>query len=65
MSEEFHLPRPDKISAKETVRLPRVVKKTGKDTVRLNRPAAKPAPAPGATMEDYLKQQKPHLEPPK
>ncbi len=65
MSEEFHIPRPDKLSAKDTVRLPRPAKKAGKDTVRLPRPAAKPAPAPGTMLEDYLQQQHPHVEPPK
>lgn len=65
MTEEFHIPRPATPSAKDTVRLPRPAKKTGKDTVRLPRPAAKPAPAPGTTLQDYLQQQKPHVEPPK
>ncbi len=64
MSEEFHIPRPATLSAKDTVRLPRPAKKAGKDTVRLPRPAAKAAPASGATLEDYLQQQHPHVEPP-
>lgn len=64
MTEKFHIPRPATLSAKDTVRLPRTAKKVGKDTVRLPRPAAKPDPAPGTTLEDYLKQQHPHVEPP-
>lgn len=65
MSEDFHIPRPDKLSAKDTVRLPRATKKPGKDTVRLPRPPAKAAPTRGATLEDYLQQQHPQVEPPK
>jgi hypothetical protein len=43
---------------------PGSAKATGKDTVRLPRPAGTKPPATGATLEDYLQQQKPHVEPP-
>ena len=57
-------PRP---TAKDTVRLPRPAKPATKDTVRLDRPAAKPETSPqkGASLADYLRQQKPHVDPPK
>jgi hypothetical protein len=41
------------------------VKPATKDTVRLDRPTAKTTPEGGATLEDFLKQQKPHVDPPK
>lgn len=65
MSDTVRIPRPSAPSAKDTVRLPRPAKPATKDTVRLPRPvgATKP-PVPGATLEDYLQQQKPHVEPP-
>lgn len=56
--------RPATPSAKDTVRLPRPVKPASKDTVRLDRPAAKAGPAAGASLEDFLQQQKPHVDPP-
>ena len=67
MNDRAHTPGPTQPSAKETVRLSRPVKPAGKDTVRLDRPAAKPGTGPqkGASLEDYLKQQKPHVDPPK
>lgn len=60
---------------KDTVRLPRITKPaaaptpaakkpSGKDTVRIERPAANTPPASGTTLEDYLQQQKPHVDPP-
>lgn len=63
---------------KDTVRLPRVTKPAppaalspcgspkpaGKDTVRLDRPAGKQPARTGATLKNYLHQQKPHVEPP-
>jgi len=64
MSDTARIPRPSVPSAKDTVRLPRPAKATGKDTVRLPRPAGSKPPTAGATLEDYLQQQKPHVEPP-
>ncbi len=32
--------------------------------MRLDRPAPKGSPATGATLEDFLRQQKPHVDPP-
>ncbi|MBI5801137.1 MAG: hypothetical protein HZA92_10525 [Verrucomicrobia bacterium] len=64
MSDTVRIQRPTQPSAKDTVRLSRPVKPATKDTVRLDRPAAKSAPTEGATLEDFLKQQKPHVEPP-
>lgn len=66
MSDTARIPRPSVPSAKDTVRLPRPAKPMGKDTVRLPRPAGAkpPAASSGATLEDYLQRQKPHVEPP-
>lgn len=65
MSDTARITRPTTPSAKDTVRLPRPAKPASKDTVRLNRPpATPPAPQPGTSLEDYLQQQKPHVEPP-
>jgi hypothetical protein len=66
MSDTARIPRPSAPSAKDTVRLPRPKAPAPGDTVRLHRTTPKPgAPArPGATLEDFLKQQKPHVEPP-
>ena len=60
-----HNSSPPKPTAKDTVRLPRAAKPATKDTVRLDRPVSKTTPQQGATLEDYLKQQKPHVDPPK
>ncbi len=65
MKESVNPSRPGLPSAKDTVRLPRPVKPATKDTVRLDRPTAKTTPEGGATLEDFLKQQKPHVDPPK
>ncbi|MEQ2008734.1 MAG: hypothetical protein ABMA26_18295 [Limisphaerales bacterium] len=65
MSDTVRIPRPTQPSGKDTVRLPRPAKPPTKATVRLDRPPAKSGPATGATLEDYLQQQKPHVEPPK
>ncbi len=65
MSDTVRIPRPTPPTAKDTVRLARPPVPTAKDTVRLARPAPKSAPTEGASLEDYLKQQKPHVEPPK
>ena len=64
MKDTVNPSRPTTPTAKDTVRLPRPVKPATKDTVRLDRPAAKSGPATGASLEDYLKQQKPHVDPP-
>ena len=66
MSDTVRIHRPTKPTAKDTVRLPRPTQPAKGDTVRLPRPASSNAPtAPGnATLEDYLQQQKPHVEPP-
>ncbi len=64
MSDTVRITRPTTPSAKDTVRLPRPAKPSAKETVRLNRPPAKSSPQPGTTLEDYLQQQKPHVEPP-
>lgn len=64
MSDTARIPRSSVPSAKDTVRLPRPAKAAGKDTVRLPRPVGTKPPATGATLEDYLQQQKPHVEPP-
>lgn len=64
MSDTVRITRPNQPSPKDTVRLPRAAKPTGKDTVRISRPAPKPAEQGGATLEDFLKQQKPHVDPP-
>ena len=64
MSDTVRIQRPTQPSAKETVRLSRPVKSATKDTVRLDRPTAKPPAQGGATLEDYLQQQKPHVDPP-
>lgn len=60
-----HPRNPANPAAKETVRLARPAKKPAtKETVRLDRPRPKTAPTAGASLEDYLKQQKPHVDPP-
>jgi hypothetical protein len=66
MSDTARLPRSASPSAKDTVRIQRPAKPASKDTVRIDRrPAAgTPAPQPGTNLEDFLKQQKPHVEPP-
>lgn len=64
MSDTVRIPRSVSPSAKDTVRLPRATKPAGKDTVRLDRPAPHAPAQGGATLEDYLQQQKPHVEPP-
>lgn len=66
MSDTVRIPRSVPPSAKDTVRLPRMAKPATKETVRLDRLPAKtnPSPQPGASLEDFLKQQKPHVEPP-
>lgn len=55
-------------SAKDTVRLARTAKPASKDTVRIDRLSAKTEsnPQPGSSdgLEDFLQQQKPHVEPP-
>ena len=65
MKDTDHNSSAPKPTAKDTVRLPRPTKHVTKDTVRLDRPASKRAPQKGATLEDFLKQQKPHVDPPK
>ena len=65
MKESVNPARPALPSAKDTVRLPRPVKPATKDTVRIDRPSATTTPEGGATLEDFLKQQKPHVDPPK
>ena len=65
MKDTVRLSRPATPTAKDTVRLPRPIKPSAKETVRLDRPAANRVPAEGVTLEDFLKQQKPHVEPPK
>ncbi|KAF0171039.1 MAG: hypothetical protein FD161_4435 [Limisphaerales bacterium] len=64
MSDTVRIPRSVPPSAKDTVRLPRPAKPATGDTVRLHRAPSKANPAEGASLEDYLKQQKPHVEPP-
>lgn len=66
MSDTARIPRTTPPSAKDTVRLPRMAKPATKATVRIDRLPTKinPAPQPGASLDDFLKQQKPHVEPP-
>lgn len=66
MSDTVRIPRSVPPSAKDTVRLPRTARPATKETVRLDRLPAKTnaGPQPGASLEDFLKQQKPHVEPP-
>lgn len=66
MSDEASTPRLSQPTAKDTVRLPRMTKPSAKDTVRLNRPPAKTSSSPqaGASLEDFVQQQKPHIDPP-
>lgn len=66
MSDTSRSPRTTPPSAKDTVRLPRMAKPATKATVRIDRLPAKinPGPQPGASLDDFLKQQKPHVEPP-
>lgn len=66
MSDTVRIQRPSPPSAKDTVRLPRPKAPASGDTVRLHRITPKPGSSapPGASLEDYLQQQKPHVEPP-
>ncbi len=64
MKDTVRLSRPAPPAAKDTVRLARPAKPATKDTVRLDRPAPKSGVAGGATLEDFLRQQKPHVDPP-
>ncbi len=64
MKDTVGLSHPAKPTAKDTVRLPRPAKPSAKETVRLDRPPSTKLPTAGTTLEDFLKQQKPHVEPP-
>ena len=64
MKDTVRIPRPTKPATQDTAPLSRPAKPGGKDTVRLDRPPAKGRPAEGTQLEDYLKQQKPHVDPP-
>lgn len=66
MSDTVRHPRSAPPTAKDTVRLPRVAKPSKSDTVRIDRQPAKPnlTPSSGSTLDDFLKQQKPHVAPP-
>ncbi|PAW84501.1 MAG: hypothetical protein B9S33_11560 [Pedosphaera sp. Tous-C6FEB] len=66
MSDTVRLTRSAPPTAKDTVRLPRVAKPSMSDTVRIDRLPAKtnPTPPAGSTLDDFLKQQKPHVDPP-
>lgn len=64
MKDTVRLSRPVPPAGKDTVRLARPVKPATKETVRLDRPAPKGVPVEGATLEDFLRQQKPHVDPP-
>ncbi|MFM8470014.1 MAG: hypothetical protein ACKODH_08595 [Limisphaerales bacterium] len=64
MSDTVRIPRITKPTAKDTVRLPRPGKPASGDTVRLDRRPGTPPAATSGTLEDYLQQQKPHVEPP-
>lgn len=58
MKDTVRIPRPTKPATQDTAPLSRPAKPGGKDTVRLDRPAE------GTQLEAYLKQQKPHVDPP-